>query len=130
MLENITPEQRAEYLEQGRIARQEKIKWAETNLDMDWGEDEAEWRRLGSLYQFRLPQRHISNTETKYVKRLFKHLGVDIKEYLEDCGVTTLKQLNDMNPREPAFAAVGFVLEWYHEKQTTDTLHPIEYEED
>lgn len=28
MLENITPEQRQAYLEQGRIARQEKIKWA------------------------------------------------------------------------------------------------------
>ena len=126
MLNDITPEQRAEYLEQGRIARQEKIKWAETNLDMDWGEDEAEWRRLGSLYQFRLPQRHIPNTEAKYVKRLFKHLGVDIKEYLEDCGVTTLKRLNDMNPREPAFAAVGFALEWHHERQTS----PVEYEED
>lgn len=117
MLTEITPEQRQQYLEQGRIARQERIKWAETNLDMEYGEDETEWRRLCALYKFRMPQRHIPNSETKYIRRLFKHLGVDIKEYLEDCGVTTLKQLNDMNPREPAFASVGFVLEWYNERK-------------
>ena len=28
MLNDITPELRQQYLEQGRIARQEKIKWA------------------------------------------------------------------------------------------------------
>ena len=115
MLSDITPEQRQQYLEQGRIARQEKIKWAEENLDMEYGEDEAEWRRLGSLYQFRLPARYHSNQETKYIRRLFKHVDVDINLYLEDCGVKTLKELNNMNPQEPAYASVGFALEWLNE---------------
>lgn len=35
MLPEMTPEERKTYLEQGRIARQEKIAWAADNLDMD-----------------------------------------------------------------------------------------------
>ena len=102
--------------EAAQKARQERIQWANENLDMDWGTDDDHWAVLAKKFSFRLPVRYMPNTETKYIKRLFKQVGIDIKEYLEDCGVTTLKRLNDMNPREPARASVGFALEWIDER--------------
>lgn len=126
MLENITPEQRQQYLEQGRIARQEKIKWAENNLDMDWGEDEKEWKRLASLYGVKLPQKHIPNHQLKYVKRMMKSVGADVQEYVEACGCKNLVQLAKLNPRENARAFCGLFLEYWHELQTD----PVEYGED
>lgn len=115
MLNDITPEQRQQYLEQGRIARQEKALFAQEHLDTDHGEDGKHWAYLSKKVGFRMPAWYHSNQETKYIKRLFKHVGIDIKEYLEDCGVTTLKSLNDMNPQETAYASVGFALEWIDE---------------
>lgn len=130
MLENITPEQRQAYLEQGRIARQEKIKWAETNLDMEYGEDEAEWRRLFALYGVRAPQKHIPATEVKYLKRMVKTVGADMQAYMIACGTKNVVQLAKMNPRENALASCGYFIEYWYELQTTDTLYPVEYEED
>lgn len=102
--------------EAAQKARQERIQWANENLDMDWGTDDDHWAVLAKKFNFRLPVRYMPNTETKYIKRLFKQVGIDIKEYLEDCGVTTLKRLNDMNPRESARASAGFALEWIDER--------------
>lgn len=126
MLENITAEQRAEYLEQGRIARQEKIKWATENLDMEYGEDEAEWRRLFSLYGVRAPQKHIPATEVKYLKRMVKAVGADMQAYMVVCGTKNVVQLAKMNLRENALASCGYFIEYWHELQT----NPVEYEED
>lgn len=126
MLENITPEQRQAYLEQGRIARQEKMKWAKTNLDMEYGEDEAEWRRLFSLYSLRAPQRHIPATQVKYLKRMVKAVGADMQAYMNACGTKNVVQLAKMNPRENALASCGYFIEYWHELQTD----PVEYEED
>ena len=39
MLNDVTPEQRQAYLEQGRVARQEKALFAQENLDTEHGED-------------------------------------------------------------------------------------------
>lgn len=125
MLENITPEQRQAYLEQGRIARQEKIKWATENLDMEYGEDEAEWRRLFSLYGLRAPQKHIPATEVKYLKRMVKAVGADMQDYMNSCGTKNVVQLAKMNPRENALASCGYFIEYWHELQTS----PVEYEE-
>lgn len=49
---------------------------------------------------------------------------------MTSCGCRTLAELVKLNPRENAVQFIGLFLEWYHEKQTTDTLHPVEYEED
>lgn len=51
------------------------------------------------------------------MKRLFKKVGIDIQEYLESCGVKSLKELNAMNPNEPAFCSVGLALEWIDEEK-------------
>ena len=40
---------------------------------------------------------------------------MDIKDYLEACGVSTLKQLIRLNPDYPAAAEVGLALEYVDE---------------
>lgn len=115
-LVNMTEEQRTSLLEKARVARKERSEWAKENLKMDWMDD-AHWRSLASKYNTRLPTKTIPNTETKYLKRLFKTCGIDYKEYLDVCGVKTLKQLASLNPDMPAFAEVGFALEWIDSRE-------------
>lgn len=79
--------------------------------------DMPTWRELSSKYSFRLPSYYQPSSSTKYLKRLAKHLGFDIKEYLEDSGVTTVKQLVSLNENYPAYAECGLMLEWWDEKQ-------------
>lgn len=114
MLGNMTKEQRAENLEKARKAREEKQKAGE-NLKQDWL-DEPHWRALASKYSVRLPASYIPNKEVKYLKRVAAKLEIDIKEYLESCGCTTIKKLVGLNPDWPAYAEVSMMLEWFDEK--------------
>lgn len=115
MLGNLTPEQRAEAFKKARLAREEKRKAGE-QLEQDFGTDENVWRALSSKYSVRLPASYISNQEVKYLKRIATKLNVDLKEYLEDSGCKTLKELVKFNPTWPAFAEAGLFLEWYDER--------------
>ncbi|MNH38326.1 hypothetical protein D3C79_993410 [compost metagenome] len=90
------------------------MEFAKVNLKLDYL-DEPTWRELSKKYLFRLPSWYQPATQTRYIKRLFKHVGMDIQDYLEACGVKSLKELNTLNPNEPAFASVGFALEWVEE---------------
>lgn len=114
-LKNISQEDRALMLEKAKKAREEKKKAGE-GLRQNYA-DENYHRSLAKEYGLRMPASYISNQEVKYLKRAAKHLGVDIKEYLADCGCTTLKQLANMNPNETAVEFVGCFLEWYFEKE-------------
>lgn len=78
--------------------------------------DSPTWKELASKYGVRLPRYYIPNTETKYLKRLFKKVEIDIQEYLEDCGVKTAKSLVNMNSNWPCYAEVGLALEWIDER--------------
>jgi len=113
-LANITPDQRAEMQEKARISREQKKEQAK-NLKLEYA-DETHWRSLASEYGLRLPTAYLPNTETRYVKRAAKKLGVDLQEYLEDCGVKNVKQLVQLNPTHTALSEVGMLLEWYKEK--------------
>lgn len=99
--------------EKAKLAVQEK-KEANLHLKQDFL-DLSVWKGLASKYGVRLPRYYIPNTETKYLKRLFKTVGVDIQEYLDACGVSTLKQLVRLNPDYPAYAEVGIALEYIDE---------------
>ncbi len=105
-----------EDLEKAQEKRRDKKKYAEENLTLDYGSDEDVWKSLASKYNTRLPIYYQPNTETKYIRRLFKHLSLDIQEYLEYCGVKTLKELVSLNPTYTARAEVGFALEYAEEK--------------
>ncbi len=111
-----TPRDMSIYREQAQASRLAKRQYAEENLKLDYA-DSPLWRELASKYNTRLPSYVHPNTASKYLKRMLTHLGVDSKEYLADCGVTTFKQLAELNPEYTAMAEVGHLLEWYDEKQ-------------
>ena len=111
-----TPRDMSQYKEQAAASRLAKKQYAEENLKLDYV-DSPLWRELASKYNTRLPSYVHSNTASKYLKRMLNHLGVDSKEYLEACGVTTFKQLAELNPEYTAMAECGYLLEWYDEKQ-------------
>lgn len=77
--------------------------------------DLPHWKELASKYGVRLPSYYQPSTETKYLRRLFKKVEMDIQEYLEACGVSTLKQLVKLNPNYPAYAELGLALEYIDE---------------
>ena len=111
-----TPRDMSQYKEQAAASRLAKKQWAEENLKLDYA-DSPLWRELASKYGTRLPSYVHPNTASKYLKRVLNHLGVSAKEYLEVCGVTTFKQLAELNPGYTAMAECGYILEWYDEKQ-------------
>jgi len=113
-----TPRDISIYREQAQASRLAKKQYAEENLKLDYI-DSPHWRELASKYGTRLPSYIYPNTSSKYLKRVMNHLGVNAKEYLEVCGVTTFKQLAELNPEYTALAEVGLLLEWYDDK------HPI-----
>lgn len=103
-----------------RLAKQEAAK----NLKQDFVDDLPAWKELASKHGVRLPNYTQPWTETRYLKRVIQKLGVDTKEYLESCGVTTIKQLMQLNPDTPAYMEVGMFLEWHDGKCN----NPDEYE--
>lgn len=111
-----TPRDMSIYKEQAQASRLAKKQWAEENLKLTY-EDSPLWRELASKYNTRLPSYVHPNSSSKYLKRMLSHLGVDSKEYLDACGVTTFKQLAEMNPEYTAMAEVGLLLEYWDEKQ-------------
>lgn len=104
----ITDEDR----QKAKESRLAKKQWAEENLKLTY-EDENVWEELAKKHRVRLPQKHSPNTELKYMKRMFKKLGLDTKLYLEDCGVASLKQLVSINPTWTARAECGLLLEYF-----------------
>lgn len=110
----LTDEQRAENLEKARLARIEK-KLAGENLRQGYM-DEQYHRGLASEVGLRMPAAYLPNSDVKYLKRALKHLNIDVKDYLEACGVTTLKKLVEMNPSMSAVEEIGLLLEHYKEK--------------
>lgn len=104
----ITQEDRAK----GKQARLLKKQWALENLILDY-EDEQHWMMLAKKHGVRLPSQYIPNNELKYMKRIMKKLGIDPKDYLDACGVTTLKGLVKLNPTWNARAEIGLLLEYF-----------------
>lgn len=113
-LANQTPEQRSAALEKGRIARQEKMEYAKKHLFMTSADDDY-WKELSKEADFRLPQKHIAASETRYIKRLMKHLKLDEAWFQEYSGCRTIKELVKMNPETTARAMCGQFLEAWNE---------------
>lgn len=114
-LSTLSAEERAKINEKSRLKREELRRIGE-RLKNDF-EDENHWRNLASRYGIRMPQSYQPNTETKYLKRVAKKLGIDLKEYLDACGAASLKELVGFNPDWPAYAEVGLLLEYWDEEE-------------
>ena len=116
MINPKTPVDFSLYKEQATEARRLKALAAESFIPDD-PEDLAVWKALASKYGVRLPSYTQPWTEVKYLKRIMTKLGVEMKDYLEVCGSSTLKGLAKLNPNRPARFEIGLFLEWYDEKE-------------
>ncbi len=102
-------------VQKAQEARKAKAQWAKENLQLEY-EDDEHWKELSKLYGFRLPIYNIPNTSTKYLKRLLTKHGIDVQEYLESCGVSSIKELISLNPKYTARAECGFALEYINDR--------------
>lgn len=109
-LPSLTDEQRQEHLAKAKLAKEVKKAYAEANLKLDW-QDENYWRETCQQLGVRLPQRY--DVGTRGIKKIAKKLGVDVNEFVESTGFSTLKQFEAANPTWPAFALAGIFVEWY-----------------
>ena len=107
-----------------RLKRLADQGWAKENL-MDNFSDESYWRSLGSDYGVRFPQRHVPGSELKHLKRTCKKLDVEISDFLESTGFSTLKQFTQANEKWPSWALVALILEWNHDNKTNDYKYPL-----
>jgi hypothetical protein len=110
----LTQEMKQKALE----AKKAKMAYAQENLQLEYG-DEGHWRELAKKYNLRLPVYYHPNTDTKYLKRAMKRLNVEPRDYLEACGVKSLKQLSSLNPTWTAFAEVGLLLEYIEDNTSS-----------
>lgn len=112
-LSSKTPEELAEMREKGRLAREQKKVDGE-HLRKEYL-DLEHWRSLASKHGVRLPADYYPASDVKYVKRVLKKCGVDVKDFLESTGLTNLKDFSILNPDFNAQAYVGLALEYVEE---------------
>lgn len=94
--------------------KEEKKQWALANLKQDF-EDLQVWKDLASKHSVRLPIYYAAGTEIKFVKRMAKKLGVNIDDFLDSTGFSTLKQMAVTNITWPSYALCGILLEYVEE---------------
>lgn len=107
---SFTPmtEQQREEVRLKRIADQE---YAKENLITDY-KDEQFWRENASKVDLRLPGWWIPSSETKYIRRACKKLGVDVNSFVESTGFSNLNQLVKANSKWSAVGMVGLCIEF------------------
>lgn len=117
MLNNLTP-LTEEQKQLAQIARKEKILAGES-LRHGWL-DEQYWRDLAKKYNTRLPQTYQPATQTKYIRKVAKKVGIDIKNWIESTGCDNLAEINKLNPNIPAYAMTGWYLEYVDELKSVN----------
>lgn len=101
-------EQQREEVRLKRIADQE---WAKVHLNTSYA-DEQFWREQSSVFGIRLPMWWKPASDTKYVRRACKKLGIDIKDFVSSTGFSNLNQFVQANPRWTSLAVVGLCIEY------------------
>lgn len=110
MLKPMTAEERVNYRAKALETVRLKSLWAEEHLRQEY-KDESHWRELASKYKVSMPRWYEPASETKYVVRAFRKVGLNVTDYSEAIG-TALKDLAELNPDMPAWAMVGLALEY------------------
>lgn len=110
MLTPMTDEDRIK----AALIKEEKKEWARENLKQEF-EDLSSWKDLSSKYGVRLPVYYVPGTEVKFIKRMAKKRGVDINEFVEATGYSSLKDFALANITWPCYALCGVFLEWLDE---------------
>lgn len=96
------------------LVKEAKKAWAAGNLRQDF-QDIQLWKDLASKRGVRLPIYYAAGAEIKFIKRMAKKLEVDIEQFLDSTGFTTLKQMALANPNWPSYALCGLLLEYSEE---------------
>lgn len=91
-----------------RLADQE---YASEHLYTEY-KDEQFWREKASASGLRMPLWWIPSSETKYVRRACKKLGVDINDFVASTGFSNLNQLVKANSKWTAIGMVGLCIEF------------------
>lgn len=107
-LSELTPEQRAQFLEQARAAKEEKKK-AGQSLRQDWA-DVKLWEWLRAKAKVKAPPYYIPATETKYVSRTLRKIEKDM-DWWKEHFCKNVSQWCEWNPNVPAFVLQGLILE-------------------
>lgn len=111
---NFTPmtDQQREEAKQKRLNDQQ---FARENYKITYS-DEGFWREKASQYGLRMPGWWVSGSETKYIRRACKKLGIDVNSFIESTGFSNLSEFARNNAKFTAFAMVGLVIEHFIEK--------------
>lgn len=97
--------------EEARLKRVADQEWAKLNLNTSYA-DEQFWREQSSLFGIRLPMWWKPASDTKYVRRACKKLGIEVAQFVESTGFSNLNQFVRNNPRWSALAVVGLCIEY------------------
>ena len=107
-LKEFSPEQRTEFLEQARVAKEAK-KEAGKHLRQDWA-DAKLWEWLRAKTKVKAPLYYIPANETKHVSRTLKKIGKDSVWWKEHFA-SSVPQWCEWNPNVPAYVLQGLMLE-------------------
>lgn len=107
-LSEFTPEQRATFLEQARLAKEAK-KEAGSTLRQEWADSKL-WEWLRAKAKVKAPPYYIPATESKYVGRTLKKIEKDI-DWWKEHFCKNVSQWNEWNPNVPAYVLQGLILE-------------------
>lgn len=113
-LKEMTPEQRLDMRQKAAQTRLDKQAYAEANLKLEYA-DMSHWEGLAKEAGVRLPHHNTPNTDTKYIKRIARKIGVDITDFIvEATGAKNLADLNSINPTWTSRAMCGLLLEYHN----------------
>lgn len=97
--------------EEVRLKRLADQEYAKENLITTY-KDEQFWRGNASKVGLRLPGWWIPSSETKYIRRACKRLGVDVNLFVESTGFSNLNHLVKANSKWTALGMVGLCIEF------------------
>lgn len=110
-LKEFTPEERAQFLEHARQAKEAK-KEAGKDLRQHWA-DSPLWDFLRAKTKVKSPLYYIPASEAKHVTRTLKKIGKDMDWWRENF-CKNLVQWCEWNPNVPAYVLQGLILEAAH----------------
>lgn len=100
-----------EQREQAKLKRLADQEYAREHLYTEY-KDEGFWRENASKVGLRLPGWWIPSSETKYIRRACKKVGVDVNDFVESTGFSNLNQLVKANSKWSAVGMVGLCIEF------------------
>jgi hypothetical protein len=107
------------------IKRKADQQWALDNIKTEYV-DKPLWSELASSQGVKLPLWWKPASETRYVKRVAKKVGVDINLFVQATGFNTLKEFVSANPKLSAVGLVGLYLEEAQDIKSHSHVYPVQ----